>query len=231
MGKKFDGVFISFENTKGGAGKSTLTAVMAGYLHSIAKEEGLSIGVVDIDDAQNSIGKLRLFEQAESENMSDEYQIMNISSADFVNQCNYLKKAFDIILVDFPGNLKQEGVVKSLMLIDIVIIPFEPSQIEVIPTIAFYEYYKSNILTKREANGFDTIVKGLPNRVMANLLEYKDIVTGRIELPFELLKNHVADSRVKYQRNLTTLIKYYDHSSDTIGNEIYQLIKDYVKGN
>ena len=48
---------VAFENPKGGVGKSTLTALFAGYIHSQSNEEGgLSIAVVDIDDMQNTIG-------------------------------------------------------------------------------------------------------------------------------------------------------------------------------
>ena len=60
MGQILPGVVVAFENPKGGVGKSTLTALFAGYIHSQSNEEGgLSIAVVDIDDMQNTIGKLR----------------------------------------------------------------------------------------------------------------------------------------------------------------------------
>ena len=51
MGQILPGVVVAFENPKGGVGKSTLTALFAGYIHSQSNEEGgLSIAVVDIDD-------------------------------------------------------------------------------------------------------------------------------------------------------------------------------------
>lgn len=229
MGKILPGVLLAFENTKGGVGKSTLTTLFAGYLHSIGKDKGLQIGIVDIDDAQNSIGTMRLFDKAQAENLEEEYQIMSISSADFTSQIDFLKESFDIILVDFPGNLKQQGVVESLMLIDIVIIPFEASKLEVTPTIRFYEYYAENIQSKREALGFKTIVRGLPNRVMSNLTEYKELVAKQDELPFKLLKNHIPDSRVRFQRNLSTLLKGSDNNSSEFGEELIELIMNFIK--
>ena len=49
MGQILPGVVVAFENPKGGVGKSTLTALFAGYIHSQSNEEGgLSIAVVDI---------------------------------------------------------------------------------------------------------------------------------------------------------------------------------------
>lgn len=229
MGKNFSGIFLAFENPKGGAGKSTITAMFAGYAHATSKETGLTIGICDIDDAQNTIGKMRLFESMEHDNLDEEYQVMNISSADFVNHVNYLKESFDIILVDFPGNLKQVGVIEVLMMMDIVVIPFEPSKIEIMHTIDFYNYYAENILAEREKLGFKTIVRGLPNRVLSNLLEYKELVANQEDLPFKLLKHHIKDSRVNFQRNLSTLISNYDHVCDDFGEEIIQLLTEYIK--
>lgn len=230
MGKILPGIFVAFENPKGGAGKSTLTALLAGYVHATSKDTGLTIGICDVDDAQNTIGKLRLYDSKEQENLAEEYQVMNISSADFINNMDFLKETFDIILVDFPGNLKQKGVVETLMMMDVIIIPFEPSKVELMHTIDFYNYYVSNILSKREKLGYKTIVRALPNRVLPNLLEYKDLIANQEVLPFKLLKNHIKDSRVNFQRNLSTLIKNYDHVCDDFGEEIIQLLTEYIKG-
>ena len=132
MGKILPGIFVAFENPKGGTGKSTLTALFAGYVHESHEQTGLTIGVVDIDDAQNTMGELRAFDEAQQEeDIKDEYEVMSISSSDFINSIEFLKESFDIIVVDFPGNLKQAGVVETLMMMDVVIIPFAPSKIEV----------------------------------------------------------------------------------------------------
>ena len=136
MGKILPGIFVAFENPKGGTGKSTLTALFAGYVHESHEQTGLTIGVVDIDDAQNTMGELRAFDEAQQEeDIKDEYEVMSISSSDFINSIEFLKESFDIIVVDFPGNLKQAGVVETLMMMDVVIIPFAPSKIEVLHTV------------------------------------------------------------------------------------------------
>ena len=43
MGQILPGVVVAFENPKGGVGKSTLTALFAGYIHSQSNEEGGSV--------------------------------------------------------------------------------------------------------------------------------------------------------------------------------------------
>lgn len=229
MGKILPGIFVSFENPKGGVGKSTLTALFAGYIHATAHSSGLTVGVVDIDDAQNTIGKMRLFEATQQESLDEEYQVMNISSSEFIENMDFLKENFDIILVDFPGNLKQAGVVETLMMIDVLIIPFEPSKIEIMHTINFFDYYKANIMSKREELGYKTTVRGLPNRVVPNLIEYKDLVANQNEFPIKLMEQHIKESRVQFQRNLSTLISNYNHVCDEFGDEMVQLITEHIK--
>ena len=80
---------------------------------------------------QNTIGKLRE-DEAEEGNMKkeEEYEVINISSSEFINQLDFLQDNYDIILVDFPGNLKQNGVIETLHFVDVIIIPFEPKETE-----------------------------------------------------------------------------------------------------
>ena len=81
MGQILPGVVVAFENPKGGVGKSTLTALFAGYIHSQSNEEGgLSVAVVDIDDMQNTIGKLRE-DEAEEGNMKKEEEYLHPNSS------------------------------------------------------------------------------------------------------------------------------------------------------
>ena len=231
MGKILPGVLIAFENPKGGVGKSTITALFAGYMHANAKDTDLCIGVVDIDDAQNTIGKMREYETSQSENIKEEYEIMNISSTEFTAQMDYLREQFDIIIVDFPGNLKQPGVIETLMMIDIIIIPFSPSPIEIQATIEFFNFYKTNILSVRENNGFNTIVRGLLNRVSPNMLEFKELLASQDQLPFKLMNNYLKEQRVNFQRNMTTIITDYDNGCDSFGEEVVNIITDFVKNN
>ena len=49
MGQILPGVVVAFENPKGGVGKSTLTGLFAGYIHSQSNEEGgLSLSLIHI---------------------------------------------------------------------------------------------------------------------------------------------------------------------------------------
>lgn len=228
MGKKLPGITLAFENPKGGVGKSTLTALFAGYVHAMG-DDGIKIGVVDIDDMQNTMGRLRQSESDDSNNLKEEYEVMNISSSEFINQLEFLKESFDVILVDFPGNLKQNGVVETLHFIDIVIMPFEPNNTDLSATLYFYENVYKNIIKARKENGMKTTVRGVMNRVMPNVLEFKEIIKNKESLPFQLMDNYIKDSRVDYQRNLSTLSSNYHHPCDPFCEEIIDLISKHIE--
>lgn len=228
MGKKLPGITLAFENPKGGVGKSTLTALFAGYVHSMG-ENGIKIGVVDIDDMQNTMGRLRQSESDECKDLKVEYEVMNISSSEFINQLEFLKESFDIILVDFPGNLKQNGVIEALHFIDIVIMPFEPNNTDLSATLYFYENIYKNIIKARKENGLKTTVRGVMNRVMTNVLEFKEIMNNKQNLPFLLMNNYIKDSRVDYQRNLSTLTSNYHHPCDQFCEEVIEIISKHIE--
>lgn len=228
MGKKLPGITLAFENPKGGVGKSTITALFAGYVHSLG-EDNVKIGVVDIDDMQNTMGRLRLTESDDIKNLKDEYEVMNISSSEFINQLDFLKENFDIILVDFPGNLKQNGVIEALHFIDIVIMPFEPNSTDLSATLYFYENVYKNIIKSRKENGLKTTVRGVMNRVLPNVIEFKEINRDKENLPFKLMKNYIKDSRVDYQRNISTLSGNYHHPCDEFCEEVIELISKHIE--
>ena len=121
--------------------------------------EGLAVAVVDIDDMQNTIGRLRENETSEDGDKENEYQVINISSSEFINQLDFLKDSFDIILVDFPGNLKQNGVIEALHFIDVIVIPFEPNNTDLSATLYFYNNIYKDILSARRKLGQKTTVR------------------------------------------------------------------------
>ena len=161
-----------------------LPALFVRLRYILWAEDGIKIGVVDIDDMQNTMGRLRQSESDESNNLKEEYEVMNISSSEFINQLDFLKESFDVILIDFPGNLKQNGVVETLHFIDIVIMPFEPNNTDLSATLYFYDSVYKNIIKARKENGMKTTVRGVMNRVMTNVLEFKEIIKNKENLTF-----------------------------------------------
>ena len=73
-----------------------------------------------------------------------------------------------------------------------------------------------------------TTVRGVMNRVLPNVLEFKEILKNKKTLPFELMQNYIKDSRVDYQRNLSTLSKAYHHPCDAFCEEVLELICNHI---
>lgn len=51
-----DPIYVAFATQKGGVGKSTLTALVASYLHYV---EGVEVAAVDCDSTQHSLNIYR----------------------------------------------------------------------------------------------------------------------------------------------------------------------------
>lgn len=243
MGKMFEeGIVVSFVNQKGGVGKSTLTSIFANYLHTAGKENDvkLSIAIIDADDRQRTLSRKRNRElqsfgidDNSSENIKkvfdeNSYRVIEIASKDVPDQLDFLKEEYDIILLDLPGNMMQEGVITDYFLIDIMIIPFQPNEYDIDSTLLFYDLLKTKVLDARSAQGFKTTVAAVMNRANSNTLEFKDIEANKNAYPFKILNNYVRDSKVAYQRNTNTIGDSSEKDAD-LCEEILSLINKHLK--
>lgn len=229
MGQKINpGIIVSVTNQKGGVGKSTITMLLADYLHIKGTELGLRIGVVDCDDLQNSLirKRERETEGLNEEEMKDFYQIMNIPSKDFADHVEVLQQVYDIIFVDLPGNMKQDGVMTIYYLIDVAFIPTEASELDIDSTNLFFNQYKE-IIQKRKELGFQTSVFGMFNKVNNNLIEFKELYNNRNQLAFPFLDNYIKESKVRFQRNISTLETKFDYNADKTCEEMLQKIVEH----
>lgn len=86
-----------------------------------------------------------------------------------------------------------------------------------------------NIIKARKENGLKTTVRGVMNRVMTNVIEFKELVSKKENLPFQLMESFIKDSRVDYQRNLSTLTSNYHHPCDQFCEEVIELISKHIE--
>jgi len=113
-------LLVAMSNQKGGVGKSTVTILLAGYLHYV---KGKNVAVVDCDTLQHSISHMRNRDM-QTVDKTDEYKqlmmvqwdkikkkaytVVESSPAEARNKIGELLEAnpnLDIILVDLPGSL------------------------------------------------------------------------------------------------------------------------------
>lgn len=211
MGQRIEnGIVVSIGNQKGGVGKSVITSLVANYIH---KEWGskLRIAVVDCDDLQGSLHKLRQRDlEDQGTETANNYRLLQISSEVFPSEVEFLIDEYDIIFVDLPGNLKQPGVLQCYNLVDVLIAPTQTSSLDLQSTIDFISMYKSTIIPTRESFDLKTAIYGLFSRVDVQNLEFKEYNSeeSRKALPVEFLENFVPESKVAFQRNVSTINAY-----------------------
>ena len=211
---------IEFGNQKGGVGKSTIASMLANYM---LKERSSEVIVIDCDDMQRSLNEERARELAviTKENpkfdFNSIYKIVKIASKEFPKYYyDNLKNEFDIVIVDFPGNIKQEGVISSHSLCDVIIVPFNLTGKDIASTQIFINECRDKIENFRLKAGLpEQKMYGLLAKVETTSIEFKEYLGGYREqiekkLGFPMLDNIMPYNRVAFQRNASTINVYDD---------------------
>lgn len=159
---------IIIGNQKGGAGKSTLTVLLANYLTGT---KGCTVTVLDMDYQQSVSQK---FEKAKILENEEPYQVLAYSLHDFPQMEGTIKKnPKDIVLIDLPGKLDDDGLIKVFKAADIAICPFSYDEFSFESTVPF-------ALVLQKINP-DVKVLFVPNRIKANVrYEIKEDVNAAL---------------------------------------------------
>ena len=225
MGKLLSpGLVVSFVNQKGGAGKSTFTALYSNWLFTEGKKSGLRVAVVDCDNQQSTLASAREREMESSDKKEEDlYKMLQIKSQAFTSRLETLQDAYDIILVDLPGNMEQEGVRDVYHTIDVAFVPFKLDEANIDGTLKFWEKFKKVIPVRTEA-GFNTTVVGIANDVEVRTSEYNDLADGSIKaaMPFEMLDVFIRH-RADYKRFSTV-----DFKEDKLLNEVFEKLTEII---
>lgn len=145
-------LLVAMSNQKGGVGKSTVTILLASYLHYV---KGKNVAIVDCDTLQHSVSYMRKRDMQTVEK-TDEYKqlmmtqwgkigkkaytVVESSPAEARSKIGELIEAIpdlDIILVDLPGSLSSDGVFKTIINMDYVLTPIVADRIVMQSTMSF----------------------------------------------------------------------------------------------
>lgn len=145
-------LLVAMSNQKGGVGKSTVTILLASYLHYV---KGKNVAIVDCDTLQHSVSHMRKRDMQTVEK-TDEYKqlmmtqwgkigkkaytVVESSPAEARSKIGELMEAapgLDIILVDLPGSLSSDGVFKTIINMDYVLTPIVADRIVMQSTMSF----------------------------------------------------------------------------------------------
>lgn len=147
-----DPKFVAFSTQKGGAGKTTLTVLMASYLYYV---KGMKVLVVDCDYPQFSIEEMRKregalmeinpsFRKAVLENRQKtglaQYPLLMTAPEDAMLKVRDIVEAgneIDIVFFDLPGTINNRGVVNVINCMDSVIVPVSADKVILESSLAF----------------------------------------------------------------------------------------------
>ncbi|MBS1500693.1 MAG: ParA family protein [Bacteroidetes bacterium] len=177
---------IIIGNQKGGAGKSTLTLLLANYL-SLVRE--CKVTVLDMDYQQSISQK---FEKAKILENTEPYEVLAYGLQDFANLESTIKRnPKDIVLIDLPGKLDDDGLIRVFKAADLTICPFSYDEFTFESTVPF-------ALVLKKINP-DVHILFIPNRIKANVkYEIRQDVDEQLNL-IGLVTTMIPD-RIDFQR-------------------------------
>lgn len=177
---------ILIGNQKGGAGKSTLTLLLANYLATIQQRR---LTVLDMDYQQSIASK---YEKAKILENQAPYEVIPCDLRHFPKLLQVLQhKKGEIVLIDLPGKMDDDGLIPVFLAGDLILCPFNYDEFSVDSTLLF-------AMVTQKINNHAPLVF-IPNRIK-NTVRYEtrqqvDQVLSR----FGIISPSIAD-RVDFQR-------------------------------
>jgi ATPases involved in chromosome partitioning len=200
---------VAFSTQKGGAGKTTMTVLVASYLHYV---KGYNVAVIDCDFPQHSIAEMR--ERDLKMAIEDEYYkllayeqftslgkkaYMVVESSpenaieDAENTIEELKP--DFLFFDLPGTINNIDVVRTLSQMDYIIAPISADRVVLESTLQYAITVTDALVTTGRSGikGLYFLWNMVDGREKSELYEvYENVIE---ELGFPILQTFIPDSK------------------------------------
>ena len=200
---------VAFSTQKGGAGKTTLTVLVASYLHYV---KGYNVAVIDCDFPQHSIAEMR--ERDLQMVMEDEhYKLMAYEQFSTLGKKAYvviesspenaLEDAKDVVeemnpdflFFDLPGTINNKAVIDTLSFMDYIIAPISADRVVLESTLQYVITINDAQITpgKTRIKGTYLLWNLVDGREKSELYEvYEEVIE---KLGFPLFKTFLPDSK------------------------------------
>ena len=200
---------VAFSTQKGGAGKTTLTVLVASYLHYV---KGYNVAVIECDVPQHSIADMRK-RDLQMTMEDDHYKLMAYEQFSSLGKKAYVivesspenamedAKAVieemnpDFVFFDLPGTINNPEVVKTLSFMDYIIAPISADQLVLESTLQYVVTINDALITpgKAKIKGLYLLWNLVDGREKTELYEvYEDVID---KLGFPLFKTFLPDSK------------------------------------
>ena len=203
-------LFIAFSTQKGGAGKTTLTVLVASYLHYV---KGMNVAVVDCDYPQHSIAEMRKRDLKTV--MEDEhyklmayrqlqrirkkaYPVAESTAEDAVTKADELLEKMpetDIVFFDLPGTINNADVVQTISKMDYIFTPIIADRVVMESSIKFATVINEQMIStgKSGIKGIYLVWNMVDGREKTELYKAYDKVCAEFALP--ILETYLPDSK------------------------------------
>ena len=232
-------LLVAFSTQKGGAGKTTLTVLMASYFHYV---KGMNVAVIDCDYPQFSIVDLR------ARDMRNIERNPNLKKLAYENFNSIQKRAYpiaesrpeeaiekakeflalptppDIVFFDLPGTVNNAGVIKTVATMDYVFCPIAADRVVMESSLKFATTLNDTMISTGQSNikGLYLLWNMVDGREKTDLYEIYERIAD--ELGLKVMDTYLPDSK-----------RFRKEGSETHGNSIFRSTmlppdKTYIKG-
>ncbi|HML66560.1 MAG TPA: ParA family protein [Dysgonomonas sp.] len=207
---------VAFSTQKGGAGKTTMTVLIASYLQYV---RGFNVAIVDCDFPQHSITEMRK-RDVEMTLQSEYYKQLAYTQITRTQKKGYIileskpeyaleeaqkleHEELDFIFFDLPGTVNSPGVLKTLSKMDYIFSPIAADRVVLESTLRFVVNINENLITtgRSDIKGLYLFWNMVDGREKSEL--YKIYETVIDELGLTVLKTFIPDSK-RFRRELPT---------------------------
>ncbi|PWS33044.1 ParA family protein [Pedobacter paludis] len=123
---------ILLGNQKGGAGKSTLTLLLANYLSLVRKKK---VTVLDMDYQASISAKAEKSKVPENEGL---YEVIPCDLKIYPAVFSTLKSnTEELVIIDMPGKMDDDGLIPAILSADLILCPFNYDEFSVDSTLLF----------------------------------------------------------------------------------------------
>lgn len=231
-------IYVAFSTQKGGAGKTTLTVLIASYLHYV---KGKNIAVIDCDFPQHSIFEMRerdfkmvdedefykgmAYEQITRLEGKKFYPIIESSPQTAIDDAEEICKDedYDYIFFDLPGTLNNKDIIVALANMDYIIAPIAADRVVMESTLNYMISVRDNIMNTGKSNirAMYLLWNMVDGREKTDLYEvYEGVIR---ELEFDILKTFIPNS-LRFRKEQS------DSHKSLFRSTIFPADKIYVRG-
>lgn len=204
-------LLVAFSTQKGGAGKTTLTVLMASYLHYV---KGYSVAVVDCDYPQFSIKDMRerdmrnvannpylkklAYEQFTRTNGKRAYPVLESRPEEAIVTVRRILETEtppDIIFFDLPGTVNNHGVIRTIATMDYIFCPIAADRVVMTSSLTFAGLVNDTLVSTGKSNikGLYLLWNMVDGREKTDLYDVYEKVAG--EMGLNILRNNLPDSK------------------------------------